>query len=208
MEIKRLPESLVNKIAAGEVVTRPAAAIKEMIENSIDALSTHIGITIKEGGLKLISICDNGKGIQEQDLPILCHRFTTSKIQDYKDLTSILTFGFWGEALASISLVSHVEVITMSETSNVAFKAVYEDGNMISKTLAAGNPGTMISVKDLFFNNRQRKESLNPKEETDWILKLVQCYALHYPHINFSLKRLDDGKPLLNTEHIQKSEDS
>ena len=85
----------------------------------------------------------------------------------------VLTFGFWGEALASISLVSHVEVITWTSDNEIAVKAIYEDGNMISKQKFAGNPGTTILVKDLFFNNRQRKETLNPKEELEWILKLV-----------------------------------
>lgn len=120
--IKKLPNDVINQIAAGEVVQKPYNAIKEMIENSLDAQSHSISLTIKNGGLQLIQIVDDGTGIDREDLPLVCERFATSKLKSIDDLDGIGTFGFRGEALASISYVSTVTITSRTPSSPIAFR--------------------------------------------------------------------------------------
>ncbi|CAH8513811.1 unnamed protein product [Schistosoma haematobium] len=180
--IKRLPKEVINRIAAGEVIQRPVNAIKELLENSIDAGSTMIKITVKDGGLKLIQVQDNGCGIHQSDLPILCERFTTSKLKEFSDLSKISTFGFRGEALSSLSHVALVTVTTRTANQNCAFKVRYRAGVAESKPVpCAGNPGTTIVAENLFYNAPIRKSALkNGREELSKVTDVVAQYAIHY----------------------------
>lgn len=193
--IKKLDETVVNRIAAGEVVQRPASALKEMIENSLDAKSTNIQVVVKAGGIKMLQIQDNGTGIEKEDLDIICERFTTSKLEKFEDLSHISTYGFRGEALASISHVAHVTITTKTAESKCAYKVQYSDGRPLHLPKpCAGNKGTQILVEDLFYNMSVRKNALkNASEEYGKIAEVVSRYAIHNSGIAFSLKKYGEG---------------
>ncbi|TPX32420.1 hypothetical protein SmJEL517_g04461 [Synchytrium microbalum] len=190
--IRRLDENVVNRIAAGEIIQRPANAIKELLENSLDAGSSSITITIKEGGLKLLQIQDNGHGISVEDMPIVCERFTTSKLRQFKDLESIATYGFRGEALASISHVAHVIITTRTSASPCAYRASFADGKLVaSKPGASVDPKPVAgNVEDLFFNMDVRRKAVkNTTEEYNRIVDVVQRYAIHNSGVSFTCKK-------------------
>ncbi|XP_055535838.1 DNA mismatch repair protein Mlh1 [Wyeomyia smithii] len=193
--IRRLDEAVVNRIAAGEIIQRPANALKEMIENSLDAKSTSIQVVVKSGGLRSLQIQDNGTGIRREDLEIVCERFTTSKLQKFEDLSTIETYGFRGEALASISHVAQLTITTKTRHEKCGYKASYEDGKLKGQIKpCAGNQGTQILAEDLFYNVPLRKQALKaPNEEFQKISDVVSKYAIHNPQTGFLLKKIGEN---------------
>ncbi|KAH6856550.1 histidine kinase-like ATPase [Chaetomium sp. MPI-CAGE-AT-0009] len=196
--IKPLDQDVVNKIAAGEIIVAPVHALKELIENAVDAGSTSLEVLVKDGGLKLLQITDNGSGIDKEDLPILCERFTTSKLQKFEDLQSIATYGFRGEALASISHIAHLTVTTKTPESNCAWRAYYDSGKLVpakpgqspDPKPVAGRQGTQITVEDLFYNVPTRRRAFrSPSDEYNKIIDMVGRYAVHCSNVAFSCKK-------------------
>lgn len=191
MKIHQLPESLANKIAAGEVVERPASVVKELVENSIDANSTYIKITLKEAGLKQITVTDDGDGMSEIDCKRAFLRHATSKIKYDTDLFHIRSLGFRGEALASIASVSKLTLIS-SEGDKPATKLYLEGGEIIKESKVDLRKGTEIIVNDLFYNTPARLKYVKSLHtELGHITDIINRYALAYPNIRFELYHND-----------------
>lgn len=200
--IRKLDEVVVNRIAAGEVIHRPASALKELMENSLDAKSTKISIVLKEGGLKLLQITDNGCGIRKDDFPILCERFTTSKISKFEDLTTVATFGFRGEALASVSHVSHTTITSMVPGAVCAYRGRFSDGKLLGDGVeaCAGVQGTQIKAEDLFYNVPIRLKALKSgTDEYRRCVEVVSQYAVHHSRVGFTCKKTGSAKTDVHT---------
>ena len=155
-----LDDLTINKIAAGEVIERPASVVKELMENSIDAGADNITVEIKNGGISYIRIVDNGKGFAADDLEIAFERHATSKIRKADDLETVKTMGFRGEALASIAAIARVELVTKTEDDEVGHKIVVEGGKIISKEDVGCPKGTSITIENLFYNTPVRYKFL------------------------------------------------
>src|SRR5580658_77595 len=196
-KIKTLPEKVINQIAAGEVVERPASVVKELMENSLDAKATWIEVEILEGGLKLIKVSDNGEGMGPEDAKLAVQKHATSKIFTVDDLSRLHTFGFRGEALASIASVSHFELSTRvpEALSGVSIKV---KGGGEAKMVEMGRPpGTTITIANLFFNTPARLKFMKRNStEENHIVMVVTTYALAFPQVGFKL--VIDGKETLH----------
>ena len=183
-----LPEHVANKIAAGEVVERPASVVKELLENALDAGATRIKIIVEAGGKKLIQVADNGCGMVRDDAMLAFERHATSKLKDAEDLLSVATLGFRGEALPSIASVSRLHLETR-ETESTSGTIIEINGGKMARVEEAGLPeGTSITVRDLFFNTPARKKFLKAEStELSHIASLVTHYALAHPEKHFEL---------------------
>lgn len=188
--IRQLPDLLVNKIAAGEVVERPASVVKELIENSLDAGATRISVSIEEGGQRLIRVADNGCGIAARDIHLAVSAHATSKLADEAALFAIGTLGFRGEALASIGSVSNLRLTSRTHDADAGAE-VRVIGSRIKETTAVGRPpGTTVEVRDLFFNVPARRKFLRTKStETARVTELFTRLALAHPPIAFDLTK-------------------
>ena len=201
-KIKPLPEKVINQIAAGEVVERPSSVVKELVENALDAKATWVEVEVLEGGLKLIKVTDNGEGMPPEDAQLAVQKHATSKIFSVEDLSNLHTFGFRGEALASIASVSHFELSTRvaEALSGVSIKI---KGGGSPKPIETGRPvGTTISVSNLFFNTPARLKFMKKQStEENHIVMVVTTFALAFPEVGFKLSL--DGKEAL---HVTPSE--
>lgn len=196
--IRLLDNNLINKIAAGEVVERPASVVKELMENSIDAGATSITVEVKEGGISLIKITDNGKGIPKEELKTAFLRHATSKLRTLDDLEDIMTLGFRGEALSSIASVAQVEMITKTQDNPVANKIVINGGIVEKEEESAGNNGTVFIMKNLFYNTPARRKFLKkPATEGGYVSEVVNRIALGHPEI--AIKYINNGNTIMQT---------
>lgn len=197
--IKILPDHVANQIAAGEVIQRPASAVKELLENAIDAGADDIQLIIKDAGKTLIQVVDNGKGMSETDARLCFERHATSKIAEAGDLFKIHTYGFRGEALASIAAVAQLEMKTKKRTDEIATLIIIEGSEVKEHTSCSAADGTSISVKNLFFNVPARRSFLKADAtETSYIIEELNRVALVYPEISFSF--YNNGKLVTRME--------
>jgi DNA mismatch repair protein MutL len=188
-KIRVLPSGLVSRIAAGEVVERPAAVVKELIDNSLDAGSTRILVEVTEGGRSLIRVTDDGEGMEPEDAQLAFERHATSKLRSEDDLFMIRTLGFRGEALPSIAAVAKVRLLTATRTRGIGTQVWLRGGDRIKVEDAAAAPGTQIEVQDLFFNTPARKKFLKAvSTEFSHIAQVLQQAALCWPRVSFSLR--------------------
>ncbi|MCI0496366.1 DNA mismatch repair endonuclease MutL [candidate division KSB1 bacterium] len=199
-KIKILSEDLANKIAAGEVIDRPASIVKELVENAIDAGSDEITVILKNGGKTLIQVADNGTGMTREDAILAIQRHTTSKIDTYDDLHNIKTLGFRGEALASIASVSRMELKTIPQKQSSGTLLKLEGGTVEDISDVGGTRGTSVTVKNLFYNTPARRKFLKSDEtEYRYILNVMQRFTLPYFQISFTLyhndQKIYDLKP-------------
>ena len=193
-----LDDLTINKIAAGEVIERPASVIKEMVENSIDAGATNITVEIKNGGISYIKVSDNGKGIAQDDLEIAFERHATSKIRSADDLNTVTSMGFRGEALASIAAIANVELVSKTQEQEIGYRVVVEAGDVLEKEEAGCKTGTTITVRNLFFNTPVRYKFLKKDyTESGYIEDVITRIALVNP--NIAIKLINTGKTVIQT---------
>lgn len=197
-KIKILDDLTIQKIAAGEVIERPASIVKELVENSIDANADNIIIEINNGGKSYIRITDNGDGMDKDDLSVAFEKHSTSKIDNIEDLFSVMSLGFRGEALSSIASVARVEVLTKTKSSDSGIQAFIEEGKITDMGIIGSPKGTTMIVRDLFYNLPVRKKFLNSDlSEGNYTSSIVNKLALGNPNLSFKFIR--DNKTVLQT---------
>ena len=193
--IRRLPEGTVNRIAAGEVVERPASAVKELVENSIDASARHIEVTVRDGGKSLIAVVDDGVGMTREDLDLAIQRHATSKLRD-DNLVDIRTLGFRGEALPSIGAVSRLSITSRVPDADNAWTITVNGGAVSAPMPAAAPSGTRVEIRDLFFATPARLKFMKgDRSESNQIVDIVRRLAMARPDISFMLREGDSDKP-------------
>ncbi|HWH49015.1 MAG TPA: DNA mismatch repair endonuclease MutL [Burkholderiales bacterium] len=186
--IRPLPDLLISQIAAGEVVDRPASALKELLENSLDAGASEVAVHLADGGIRQIRVADNGAGIAREELPLAFARHATSKIATLEDLERVASLGFRGEALASIAAVSHLSVLSRTEKSAHAWKLAASGGALTAPEPAAAAAGTTVEVRDLYFNTPARRKFLrSPATEFAHGEEAFRRIALSRPEVRFTL---------------------
>ena len=205
--IHELDVNLINKIAAGEVIESAHSVIKELLENSIDALSTQIDIQTQSAGLGEILVSDNGSGISEDDLELSLRRHATSKIKNLDDLETVYTYGFRGEALSSIASVSKLKMTTGTRVDAPAIQISCEKGEILERKNTTGFKGTKISVEDLFYNTPVRRKFLKSEKAEDKKIKdRIAITAVANPKIGFryvqNQKEIFNLKPATTRERI------
>lgn len=201
-QIKILPESVINKIAAGEVIDRPASIVKELIENAIDARASRIDTYLEDGGRKLIRVSDDGVGMDAEDLALAFQSHATSKLQNADDLFAVHTLGFRGEALPSIGAVSHAGIISRVKGAMNGAE-IKIDGGVLGKVKERGAPeGTQVEVRELFFNTPVRKKFLKSiPTEMAYISEVLTKFSLSYPVIHFTL--MHNNRTVFNLPTVQ-----
>lgn len=197
-QISVLDQNTIDKIAAGEVVERPASVVKELVENAIDAGASAVTVEIKEGGISFIRITDNGSGIEKEQVPLAFLRHATSKIQGVDDLLRISSLGFRGEALSSIAAVSQVELITKPHEQLIGVRYLIEGGQEKGMEEIGAPDGTTFLIRNLFYNTPARAKFLKtPTTEAGYISSFIEQLALSHPHISF--KYMQNGQTKLHT---------
>src|SRR5579862_2886227 len=196
MSIRVLPATLVDQIAAGEVIERPASVVKELLENAFDAAARRVEIDIERGGLALIRLRDDGQGISAEELPLAVQRHATSKIATLEDLAAIASFGFRGEALPSIGSVARLRLASRARAAEQAFELSVAGGELAAVKPAAHPVGTSVEVRDLFFNVPARRKFVR-SESTEFghILRQIERLALAMPQVGFQLRH--NGRSIL-----------
>ena len=197
-KIVLLDDLTINKIAAGEVIERPASVVKEVMENSIDAGASKITVEIRNGGISYIRVTDNGKGIMQDDMEIAFERHATSKLRSAEDLNEIKSMGFRGEALASIAAIAKVSLVSKTADSSTGYEVIAEGGKILSKQEAGCPNGTSITIENLFFNTPVRYKFLKKDfTESGYIEDVVTRTALVHPEI--AIKLINTGKTVIQT---------
>ena len=201
-QIRPLPDTLVNQIAAGEVVERPASVVKELVENALDAGARRIEIDLEEGGVRLVRIRDDGGGIPPDELALAVSRHATSKIASIEDLEQVATLGFRGEALPSIASVSRFTATSRPPGADSAWSLAIEAGRKGAPMPAAHPPGTRIEVRDLFFATPARLKFLkDPRVEMGHVGDAIRRLAMAHPTIGFRLT--DEDRTILDYPPLQ-----
>ncbi len=206
-KIVLLDDLTINQIAAGEVIERPASAVKELVENSVDSGAKNITVDVKNGGISYIRVIDDGSGIMPDDMEIAFERHATSKIRKADDLATVKSMGFRGEALASIAAISKVELVSKTVDSDLGYKVVVEGGDIVDKHEEGASKGTSITVKDLFYNTPVRYKFLRKDfTELGYIEDAITRIALANPGI--AIKLINSGKTIIQTNGSGKIEDT